>query len=1192
MSGLDLDREFGIALRNTYNTSYLRNPAMLLLFSTLLLLLAGDISTAQQRMRFKNISIEEGLSQSVVFSISQDSAGFIWIGTQDGLNCYDGYEFTIYRQISFDTLSLSGNSAFTTYADSRGRIWTGSFNGANILDPITSEVYRVHLRGEVDNPIGIANINALAEADDGTMWMVANPNRWKMQRFDEVNKRIIVYDEFLPPADDIIATNITAGVEVREGENWVGTLKRGMYRYSAEKDTFVFQSTFEPEGSKRRAGIRNILIDPLDSNVVWIAAAGSFWNLYRGLLRINTETGEKDFYMTDAEGNNYRDVFNIVFDDDGNLYAATGGGIEAFDREMETFTLFELPDNPYNNGAPPVGMLPDALGNVWIITPAADGVYHFDADEKMITHHYPDRSLENAISSDNITFLFRDNNDLIYLGSAIKGFDIVDPFSQNFRLYDRGLVDERGLRTELVRAVYEDPGGNLYIGLGNQGGLNVYSPSEDSWSYYLHDPADPYSLNDNNVQAICPGEKDYLYIGTVNGGMNKLHIPSGRFTHYRFNPNESNSISNNFVRVIYRDNEGILWIGMEGGGLNRFDPKSETFTRYPVDPNSQGQLNNNAVRTIYEYPEGTLYLGTVGGGINRFNKKTGEVTAVYLPNPFDPTSVSNSIIQYITGDGKGTLWIGTFGGGLLHFDTEKEIFTAYTLENSDICDNVVYAVLLDKYGMVWFSTNDGIGRFDPVKKRFKQYDVSDGLQSREFNGQACYQNEEGTIFFGGISGMNSFTPGAMRDNPHPPKIAITEFKLFGEPVEIGGESPLQKPIAVTDSIDLAYWQNDISFEFVALHFANPEKNRYAYRLDNFDTEKWRLSASREAVYTNLDPGEYVFRVIGSNSDGVWNKKGRSLYIIIHPPWWQTGWAYAGYGIFIIFGFALFTTMQKRSVTKRERARAEIREAILRAEAAELQSRASEAQAKALAAENMRKTQELEEARKLQLSMLPEKVPAIEAYEIGAYMKTATEVGGDYYDFLIKDASQFTAVIGDATGHGLRAGMMVSVIKSLLYAQLRPFEHIEFFANCTDTIKAMKLWNLYMALTLIDAAPGKIKVTSAGMPPYYIYRARRGEVEEIIQKGMPLGAFREFQYQSMTHTLERGDKAVFLSDGLPETFNKEMKNYGFEKVRKAIQIYGSNSPEELIKGLAAEAELWRGEKTMQDDISFLVLESVE
>ena len=496
-------------------------------------------------------------------------------------------------------------------------------------------------------------------------------------------------------------------------------------------------------------------------------------------------------------------------------------------------------------------------------------------------------------------------------------------------------------------------------------------------------------------------------------------------------------------------------------------------------------------------------------------------------------------------------------------------------------DNVIYSVLGDKNGNIWVSSNRGITKYDPVKNVFTNYDMDDGLQSREFNGQAEFFSSNGEMFFGGINGFNSFFPDSLNNNPYPPRVAITGFKLFNNTVPIGNDSPLKKHISETKEITLSHWQNDITFEFVALHYNKPEKNKYAYMLENYDENWINTKNQRSATYTNLDPGEYVFKVIASNNDGVWNYEGASIKLLITSPWWQTGWAYF---LYFLVGIGLIYTLHKfqhERVVNKERTRTQITEAELRAQTAE-------AQARAVQAENARKTHELEEARKLQLSMLPKNLPDMPNLDIAVHMQTATEVGGDYYDFYKDGKDSLTIVVGDATGHGLKAGTMVSVIKSLFISNAADTNAKIFFEKCTQTIKQLHLGNLYMALSFVKIENNELVASCAGMPPIYIYRNETKSVEPIVLKGMPLGAFDNFEYKDIKVKLNHGDTILLFSDGFAELFNDKKEMYDYARVKSTFERIGHNDAQQIIDDLVKEVDKWRNGNSPNDDVTFVIL----
>lgn len=445
--------------------------------------------------------------------------------------------------------------------------------------------------------------------------------------------------------------------------------------------------------------------------------------------------------------------------------------------------------------------------------------------------------------------------------------------------------------------------------------------------------------------------------------------------------------------------------------------------------------------------------------------------------------------------------------------------------------------------------------------------MDDGLQSEEYIGGAYYESRTGEMFFGGIEGVNSFFPKEVRANYYAPDIVITDLKIFNESVPVGRGFSLKKQIYNTEEIHLSHWQNDISFDFVALHFAKPSKKHYAFKLDNYDMH-WRyVNHSRTATYTNLDAGEYVFRVKGSNNDGLWNQQGKTIRLVITPPWWRTSWAYVSYFVLLaLFAFAI-DRIQRGRLSSKETRKAEL--ALLEAE-------------------NKRKSQELEEARQLQLSMLPKTLPLLPHLVIAVYMKTATEVGGDYYDFHVSMDGTLTVVIGDATGHGMKAGTMVTAAKSL-FSSCAPNPDILYsFKEISRCLKEMNFSRLSMCLSMLKIKGHQMQMASAGMPPVYIFRHETRMVEEHLFEGLPLGVMENFSYKVQGSKLHPGDTILLSSDGLPELRNSNDELFGYERIRDIFAEIGANSPDEIVNCLKTESAGWLSHNAPDDDITFVVL----
>ncbi|MCJ8272999.1 MAG: ATP-binding protein, partial [Psychrosphaera sp.] len=379
-------------------------------------------------------------------------------------------------------------------------------------------------------------------------------------------------------------------------------------------------------------------------------------------------------------------------------------------------------------------------------------------------------------------------------------------------------------------------------------------------------------------------------------------------------------MSNNRIRGLFVDSKNQLWIGTEGGGINRFNRVNQTFSHYRHSPTDPHSISSDNVFTFFEDASNRLWIGTENG-LNQFDSNTSQFIS-YQHNASDPHSLSHNFISSIHQDSKGTLWVATFGGGLNKFDSDTARFTHYRKKDG-LANDTINAIIEDQQGYLWLSTNQGLSKFDTNNETFRNFDVNDGLQSNEFNLGARLKSDDGELFFGGVNGFNRFFPENLIDDTTPPTLVLTDFLVANksapiiiQPTKSDKSFSLPKTIDALDHLRLTYRQNLITFEFVALHFANPMKNRYAYQLVGQD-EDWVYTdaKNRRATYTNLSDGDYVFRVKASNKDGYWNELGKSLNVTVLPPPWKSWWAYLIYVLCVVAVVVAFVRVQRKNVVQ-------------------------------------------------------------------------------------------------------------------------------------------------------------------------------------------------------------------------------------------------------------------------------------
>ncbi|GBD90469.1 phosphoserine phosphatase RsbU [bacterium BMS3Abin04] len=585
--------------------------------------------------------------------------------------------------------------------------------------------------------------------------------------------------------------------------------------------------------------------------------------------------------------------------------------------------------------------------------------------------------------------------------------------------------------------------------------------------------------------------------------------------------------------------------------------------------------------------ENILWIGTTAQGLFKYNLSDGEFTQYKKNRGTVADYAVDNDVYFVMEDNRGIVWFSSPNGlGKLNPKTEKiKYFTA----KDGLPTNLISAIQEDNFGNLWISSSAGLTTLvrnsEGEKETFINIDIKDGLQGYSFS-RATWKTKNGELFFGGYNGLNYFTPE--RTNQTKPKIVFTDFKISDVSVFSGiANSPLKNNLNDTDELTLNFSQNNIAFQFVPIHYSRPQRNLIAYKLEGLNKE-WVYSKLHFASFTNLEPGEYTFKLKAANGDGIWSDEEKTIHIKIKPPYWRTTFAYFLYA----FGFVGFIfgidRVQRRRLLAKAKEKMKYQEAEHRAETAELQTQAAEAQAKVIQIENERKTKELEEARQLQLSMLPNKLPDIPNLDIAVYMQTATEVGGDYYDFHVDEDGALTAVIGDATGHGMKAGTIVTITKSLFNSSASDENILNIFSKISEVIKGMKFRQLAMCLLMLKIKNNKLKISSAAMPPALIYRKKNKSVEEIFIKGMPLGTMKTFPYRIEESFLENGDTILLYSDGLPELVNEKEEMYGYDRIKKELNSVGEKEPEEIIDYLGNTALRWTNGKAPDDDLTFVVI----
>lgn len=1101
----------------------------------LILLLQGIVlslflSALEETRRYRRYSSRDGLSQVTVRCMVQDRRGFMWFGTQDGLNRYDGYRFITYQPEDDNPGSISHIAISALCEDAEGKLWVGTDGGLNRYDPERETFTRFFHNAADPRSIGSDYISVLHVGPSGKIWVGTQSgglNRWEPSTGGFTRFGI------LRNAHRTAAIpSVTAIWEDSAGTLWIGCRDGRLARWHEKNNELqIFSLRAESPLADGQQAVT--FINEAARGELWAAGQGF------GLIRLDAKTGAvKTRYRANpvnpASGPASDFISSAVISSGGELLlGANGGGISIFKPKSGAFShIRSVPGD------------------------------------------------SSSLPDNHILSLYRDRSGLIWAGTKSNGAMSIQSGCLKFRHFRNDPQNPDSLGDNIVRAFAAAPDGSLWVGLLG-GGLDRFSPERERVVHYRHNQNDPASLPSNVIRALYHDSRGELWIGSETSALTKWDREKNNFIHFPV-PGSGAKGEAHPVTAILESHDHVLWLAVWGNGLNIFDREKATFTRInaPMSMLHAHSASSRWILAMCEDGKDRLWMGTVNGLISYQRQKNVFTCFCHLPQ--SPYSSKNFSVTSAYRDSGGDIWFGSIGGGLTRFNPKTEGFRVYK-EKDGLPHNVIFGILPDNDENLWISGNKGLSRLNIASGVFRNYDEDDGLQSNEFTGGAAYRGESGELFFGGVNGFNAFFPQQVSDDPYIPQTAITGLKIFNKPVPVdpAGQSPLRRSITGAPSLQLPSSAGMFSFEFAALSFRNPHKNRYAYKMEGFDGDWVQAGLTRYATYTNLDPGRYVFRVKGSNADGVWNEQGVSLEVLINPPFWRSIWAYGLYGL--LFLSLLYAV--RRFELMRERGRVLIRESELRAQAAE-------AQARALEAEHSRKTHELEEARKLQLSMLPAELPQLPELDIATFMETATEVGGDYYDFHLDGRNTLAIAIGDATGHGLKAGTIVSVVKGL-FCSCTAYRHIPaFLIRCNRALRRMRLGNLYMALTLLTIRERELSFCSAGMPPAYIYRPRTKSLEVIAIKNPPLGAFSENRYRFYVEKtlLEPGDAVFLLSDGLPELFDKNDRMLGYAAVSRLFPeaCESADTAAGIIQKMESAVREWLGDAPSQDDITFVVI----
>lgn len=850
-----------------------KQAVFICLFSFAFFLSFGQVQ--QSDASFQHLTSDGGLSHQVIHSMLQDSEGFLWFGTEDGLNRYDGYNFTIFRNNPNDPASINDNFIYSIFEDSKGDIWVGTNNG------------------------GISRYNK------------------STQRFTNYEN-----DEF--DKQSISSNRIAGFAEDKDGTIWIATFFGGLSRYNSDTDNFTnFVRDESSSNTLPSNDISAILID--DEGYIWLGTQA-------GISRYSP--ADKTFYNYFAGDKYSNNITALFIDQEGDLWAGTTSNLLKRNKQSNQFDDYIFLEEEYNGSVRVITQTPDGL--YWFGT-ERDGFFQYDKNNNQVVQFRNDELSAGSLMGNEINSIVYDFSGNLWVAIHGSGIDKLNLNKKKFVTFRKEAGKANTLSNNTIRSLLKSANGTIWAGTTHYG-LNKINPETKEILNLGPESDTPNGMTFNSANCLLEDSKGQIWVGTWGGGIDVFEDPTNDLTrvrNYAFDFEDSTSLRSDQVQDLFEDNFGNIWVGTESG-LDILNPNTGEFRHFNHDPKNLNSMTQYGVQsgTIIQDRFGNIWVST-WDGLNKL------IPDFYTDNTFD---TNYQIVRYQKKEGTGNsvsdnriicvyynedvypdhIFVGTYGGGINvieisnenHNNIKVEVYTT----GDGLPNNVVYCIFGDEDGNLWLSTNKGLSKFNPLAKTFKNYDTNDGLQGNQFFWGSGFQSSDGELLFGGTNGFNTFYPNEIVNDATLPKVYITSFKLNNKEVPIGqeysGKVVLEKSVERTKEISLTYKENFFTFGFTSIHYAYPNSNSYQYMMEGFDSD-WitASSAQRFATYTNLNPGDYTFKVKGSNYDGVWVKEPVEMNLVIKPPFYRTYWFYTITAIFVIAIVVIFIKIREKQLKK-------------------------------------------------------------------------------------------------------------------------------------------------------------------------------------------------------------------------------------------------------------------------------------
>lgn len=816
-------------------------------------------------LEFQHISTDRGLSQKTVQSIFQDSHGFIWIGTQEGLNRYDGQQMLIFRNSPDDDKSLSSNVIRDIIEDQQQNIWIATSSGLNRFEASTKTFSRVIITDEAQQPI--SRIYSLLLDTDDQILIGTDGKGVYVINISKNNSKA----NFVKELSALKQVDVRVLFRDSRGRLWIGTDGEGVWL--ADKENTIisnFLVDINKNNSISHNRIRAIFED--SKGQIWIGTRGGGLNKYneskKSFIRYQHEPSNK----TSLSNNR---VYKIIEDNNRMLWVATDGGLNIYDSSSDNFMRVQ------NQASQPSGL-----------------------------------------SHNRVLTIYQDQGGLIWLGT-MSGINIWNPVTAQFVHYRKISEDKNSLTNNTVFGFEESKSGNIYVATFG-GGLNFLNTAGGTWSDISKNENGQSLFSDKRLMALMVDNEEKLWIGSFSKGVSVLTKDHQLLQHFKNDKGDPKSLSANGVTDILQDSDNEIWISTYAAGLNRLNRDGETFQHYRIDENNKNRLISENILQILEDDEGYIWSATDGGGLSRLDKNTGNFIN-FTHHEDNPDSLTGDVASSIYQDSKGRFWIGTQGRGLNRWEPEdrrqgKNKFRHYTMNNG-LPSSTVNGVIEDDDGYIWISTNNGVSRLDPENDEFKHYNLAMEIHDNEFNQGSMLKANNGRLYFGGLNGVSAFFPRKIVSNSHIPTIVLTNISSENKSLN------LQNSFTNIDKIEFGHKDYLVTFEFAALDYSSPERNQYQYKLEGFDPDWISIGNLNRATYTNLPSGSYIFKVKASNNDNLWSDESINLRVIIAPAPWASWWAFIIYASIFCISLIVFIRSLAKRIANQELFQKQVAEKI-------------------------------------------------------------------------------------------------------------------------------------------------------------------------------------------------------------------------------------------------------------------------